>query len=78
MKTKSLLAELIGWLGIALVIGAYALALFDVLGIHSMPYLMMNIIGSACILFIAWYHKDIQPAVLNAIWILIALASIFR
>lgn len=75
------LVEAIGWFGAAIVIIAYGLLVFNVLKADSAPYLIMNIIGSVCLVVIAEVKKLFQSVVLNVIWgtvALIALIGLWR
>lgn len=70
--------ELLGWYGVASLLVAYALLNFDVLSPHSLSYLLLNITGSVGILVDALSQRNWQPAVLNVVWGLIAVASLVR
>ena len=76
MKKKCI--EAIGWLGVAMVVGAYALNTFGVIESQSIIYAMLNIVGSIGIAVDAWFVKNYQPVVLNIIWMIIAIVNIVR
>ena len=77
MKQKTI-DETIGWVGMSLVVTAYALISFNVLSSASLLYQTMNVIGSIGIIYISFKKKTYQPGILNIIWIIIALISIIR
>ena len=70
--------EMIGWLGVAAIITAYASLNFGFLSVKSSTYLILNIIGSLCIIVDALRQKDYQPVVLNIIWAAVAVFSIVK
>lgn len=70
--------ETIGWIGISLILIAYSLNMFEVMGVDSISYLLMNIIGSLGVVYISLKKKAYQPEVLNIVWILIALVAMIK
>lgn len=73
---KRLTAELVGWYGAAAIVLAYALVSFKVIPVSSYIYQILNLTGAVGIVIISVTKKASQPAALNAIWALIALAAI--
>ncbi len=72
------LIELFGWYGTAAVILGYALVSFSVLEATSVWFQLLNGTGALGIILVSLRKRAFQPAVLNIIWALIALASILR
>ena len=70
--------ETIGWIGSVAIVLAYALNMFKKLSSDSAVYYILNIGGSVCLVVNTLYHHAIPSAVVNVIWILIALIAIFR
>jgi hypothetical protein len=70
--------QIIGWIGVGLIVGAYGLNVFSVLSASDLVYGMMNLFGAASIIVSSYAKKDLQPVILNAFWILIALIGIVR
>ncbi len=70
--------ELIGWLGVSLVISAYLLNTLGILGSQALLYLVMNGAGAIGIMVHSYHRRDYQPLVLNMIWLLIAVLGIIR
>lgn len=68
--------ETIGWLGISLILIAYALNMFGILSPENIIYLVMNILGSLGVVYISLKKKTYQPGVLNIIWAIIALIAL--
>lgn len=76
MKKKAI--ETMGWIGVILIVGAYALNTFSLIETHSLVYALLNIIGSLGIAIDAWFVKNYQPVVLNGVWMFIAIVNIIR
>lgn len=70
--------QIVGWIGMILILGAYFLISFDILTVHNIWYQLLNIVGSFGLVLVAFGRKDWQPMVLNIVWILIAILAIFR
>ncbi|QQG37880.1 MAG: hypothetical protein HYS26_04630 [Candidatus Kaiserbacteria bacterium] len=68
--------ELFGWYGTVAIIGAYALVSFSVLQPSDLVYQLLNGTGAFGILAISYYKRTYQPAVLNAIWAIIAIVAV--
>jgi hypothetical protein len=75
---NKIISETIGWIGISLILVAYILNMFEILGVDSITYLLMNIVGSLGVVYISFKKKAYQPEILNIIWILIALAALVK
>jgi len=73
---KKHLAELVGWYGTIAILSAYALANFRIIAIDSFEYQLLNLTGAIGIVVISVVKKDKQPAVLNAVWAIIALIAL--
>lgn len=70
--------QIIGWVGIFLVLLAYFLVTFGFITVNMIIYPTLNIIGSLGIVIETFSKKDYQPTVLNIIWILIAFVAIIK
>lgn len=75
---KKLILNIMGWIGVLFVLGAYALNVFNVIHADSVFYLSLNIVGSIFILLEAFSKKDYQPAFLNLVWAGIALVVLIK
>ena len=74
MKNK--LFETIGWVGMAMILTAYALANFHILSVDSITYQLLNIIGSLGIIIVYYLRRNYKTMVLNIVWIIIGLISL--
>lgn len=78
MHITSFFMDMIGWLGAALVLVAYALLSIDWISGNSPGYQALNIAG-ALLLVINSYYLGAYPSVgVNAAWVGIAMLTIFR
>ena len=77
MKTFS---EIFGWYGVAVILGAYALVSFSVIAAQSFVFQLLNASGALGIVVDSLYgrSRNIQPAILNFIWMIIAVIAIAR
>jgi hypothetical protein len=72
-----MLVEILGWLGSVMVILAYALNINKRLASDSALYYFLNIAGSSFLIINTIYHHAIPSAVVNVVWVAIALIAIF-
>jgi hypothetical protein len=72
------LVDIIGWTGSALVVVAYALNMFGRMAANSLAYYILNIIGSACLIINTLYHNAVPSAVVNMIWVALAVWAMVR
>ncbi len=76
---KALHAEdIVGWYGVFAIVVAYVLVSFQIIGVESFWYQLLNLTGSLGIISIAYKHKDYQPLLLNLIWAAVALFLLFK
>ena len=78
--TKEKIIEWWAWIGVVLIVVAFGLNNFGILTNKDPLYQIMNIVGSLGLMIDSFGEKDYQPAVLNFVWLLIAviaLVSIF-
>ena len=73
-----IISETIGWLGMMLILLAFFLVSFGFLAPHSISFQGLNILGSAGLMYISFKKKAYQPAVLNIVWMIIAIIAIAR
>jgi hypothetical protein len=73
-----MLIEVIGWVGSLMVVLAYGLNINKMLSADALAYYLLNIGGSACLVVNTLYHHAIPSAVVNIIWVFIALTALVR
>ena len=70
--------DVIGWVGSAMVVIAYALNMYNRLTADALAYYLLNIIGSICLILNTVYHHAIPSAAVNIIWVLLAVVAMFK
>ena len=70
--------NLLGWLGVIAILGAYVLVTYELFPPTSPWYLGLNLVGSLAIFSETYVKRDMQPALLNAIWAVVAFVGIVR
>ena len=73
-----MIIDIIGWIGSALVVAAYALNIAKRMASDSIPYFLLNITGSACLTANTLYHHALPSAIVNIIWVFIAVMAMTR
>lgn len=68
--------QIIGWIGVGLVVGAYTLNMFGILRAQDVMYAMINLVGASGIIVSSYAKRDFQPVILNSIWIAVAIVAI--
>lgn len=76
MKQKNL-SEIIDWIGVLLILGAYAALSFGWID-ATLLFQVPTLIGSAIVAIISWRRRDTQPAILNFAFAAIAMIAIIR
>ena len=77
MKINNL-DEIVGWYGTGAIVLAYALLSFNFVSSVDLTYQILNLTGAFGIVYISFKKKDYQPGVLNIIWVIIVIISVFK
>jgi hypothetical protein len=72
------LIEVIGWVGAALVLAAYALVSTDRVRAQSWTYQVLNICGAFGLVLNSWWYGAIPSVVVNVIWAGIGVYALRR
>jgi hypothetical protein len=75
---KHPIIEFLGWYGAVAILVAYFLVSFNYLSATSFWFQFLNATGSAGLTAVAYIKKDWQLAVLNFVWVGIALISLLK
>lgn len=75
---KNIITEILGWYGVIAIVLAYILLSFNFIGSNSLIFQGLNLTGAVGIVADALDDKNIQPAVLNMIWAIIACAALVK
>lgn len=70
--------EVIGWIGAALILGAYALLSAGRLRADSLMYHLMNILGAAGFVVNSGWNGAFPSAAMNVVWILIGVYAVHQ
>jgi len=76
--TNDQIREIFGWYGAVAIILAYVLVSFSIIDSTNIWYQILNGTGALGIAIDAFYDKNYQPVVLNAIWAVIAVVAILK
>ena len=74
---QSLLIEAVGWTGAALILGSYILVSTGKLSGRSKTFQWMNVVGAAGSVINSGWHGAIPSTALNALWLLVGLATLW-
>lgn len=78
MKKEKIRDEIIGWLGAFLIIAAYIALSFKFIDSNSLWYQGANALGALGMIYISFKKKNYQPGVINIIWMIVALVTIYK
>ena len=78
MSAIELTVEIVGWLGAALILLAYALLTAGRIQAQSFAYQGMNVLGAAGFIVNSGWNGAIPSAALNVVWAGIGLFAILR
>lgn len=70
--------EIIGWIGAVLIIGAYYLNINGKLKSSSVLYILSNLIGGIFFTINTLVHQAYPSMIVNIIWVIIAVAALFK
>lgn len=70
--------EIIGWTGVLAYVTAYALLSLGWMRAEGVPYHLLNALGGVCLVVVSYTLMDMPNLVVNALWIVIAAASLLR
>ncbi|MCD9019090.1 CBU_0592 family membrane protein [Parachryseolinea silvisoli] len=70
--------EIIGWTGVLAYVTAYALLSLGWMRAEGVPYHLLNALGGLCLVVVSYTLMDMPNLVVNALWIVIAAASLLR
>lgn len=70
--------EAIGLLGAILILAAFGLNSFGVVGATSIGYQLMNLIGGSAFVFYTFKKAAWSSMVVNIVWAIIAIIALYR
>ena len=78
MDSTVILVNVVGWIGMALLISAYALVTTGRLLGPSLTFQLMNLVGGAALMVNSAYYGAWPSAGLNFVWVVIGLVGLTR
>lgn len=75
---QSVIIEIVGWGGAALILAAYLLISAGKVTGHSPLYQWMNAVGAAGFATNGWWHGALPVVALNVVWMLIGGFALWR
>jgi hypothetical protein len=69
--------DLIGFIGVSLILLAFFLNLINVLSNKSMGYILLNFIGASIACYASYLLKYIPFVILEGIWAVVSLIGLF-
>ena len=74
----NLLSDIVGWIGAACLVGAYALVSTRKLEGDSIAYQLLNLLGGLFVIVNSLHYGAYPSVGVNVVWIGIALFAIYR
>lgn len=71
-------ANIIGYIGVALVLYAYYLSQAGKVNAHSYFYALINIIAALCLLVSLYYHPNRPSIVIEVVWLMLSIYGLVR
>ena len=73
-----IIVNVVGWIGMALLIGAYALVTAGRLQGPGLTFQLMNLFGGAFLMVNSAYYGAWPSAALNVVWVIIGVVGLAR
>jgi hypothetical protein len=70
--------NVVGWIGMALLISAYALVTAGRLRGPGLPFQLMNLVGGGSLMVNSAYYGAWPSAALNLVWVVIGVVGLAR
>lgn len=70
--------DIIGWVGVLLILTAFTLTTFEIINVKTLAYGLLNFAGALGIIISSYAKKDFQPVILNVVWLLVASIGIIK
>jgi hypothetical protein len=72
------LFEVIGWVGSAAILLAYALNSYQRLRSDSLAFLLLNLTGGLLMMAYTFYKDALPNTFLNLVWVIVAIVAMIR
>lgn len=77
-ENSSLLIEVIGWIGSAAILSAYALNSYQKIRSDSLVFLFLNFSGGLLLIVYSCYKDAMANAFLNIVWVVVAIVALAK
>lgn len=74
----ALLIDVLGWIASVLIVGAYFLNIRGRWSAQSKWYIICNLVGGAFFIINTAYHGAYPSALVNVVWVIIAMFSLLK
>lgn len=78
MQIPAGLPDIIGLIGVSLVLMAFGLLNMNKVTSHHLAYQFLNLIGSVLLLFSLCFHFNLASIVIEIAWMIISIIGIYR
>ena len=78
MTLTVVLINVVGWLGTALLVGAYLLVTLGRIAPTGLPFQLMNLFGGFCLMLNSAYYSAWPSAALNLVWLFVGIFGLVR
>ena len=68
----------LGWAGALASLAAYALNSLGALASHSLPYLLLNVLGCGLLIVYTYHKRAFANTTLNSVWLFVTLAALAK
>lgn len=72
------LIDIVGWIGSACVVLAYALNSYQKIQSDSWSFLVMNLVGGVCLIFYSAYYDAFANTFINVVWVAVAIPAMVK
>lgn len=72
------LIDILGWVASVLIVGAYFLNIRGRWSAQSKWYILCNLVGGAFFIINTAYHGAYPSALVNVVWVIIAIFSLWK
>ena len=77
-KDWGLLVEIIGWVGSAEILLAYALNSYQKIRSNSLTFLILNLTGGLLLMVYTFYKDAFANTFLNLVWVIVAVIALIK
>lgn len=73
-----ILMEIIGWIGSAAILSAYALNSYQKIRSDSLAFLVLNLSGGLLLMAYTFYKDALANTFLNLVWVVVAVIALAK